>query len=55
MWSTMNGSISGEYVWLGGESGVKVVSSPDNMSSGWAGRHEATLIDTAGIVHFQVL
>jgi hypothetical protein len=48
MWSTMNGSISGEYVWLGGESGVKVVSSPDNMSSGWAGRHEATLIDTAG-------
>jgi len=48
MWSTMNGNISGEYLWLGGESGVKIVSSPDNMSSGWTGRHEASLVNTAG-------
>jgi hypothetical protein len=48
MWSTMNGNISGESLWLGGESGVKIVSSPDNMGSGWTGRHEATLVNTAG-------
>jgi hypothetical protein len=48
MWSTMNGNITGETLWLGGESGIKIVSSPDNMSSGWAGRHEATLVNTAG-------
>jgi hypothetical protein len=48
MWSTMNGNITGEYLWLGAENGIKIVSSPDNMSSGWAGRHEATLVNTAG-------
>ncbi|HKK54658.1 MAG TPA: tail fiber domain-containing protein, partial [Patescibacteria group bacterium] len=48
MWSTMNGNITGETLWLGGESGVKIVSSPDNMSSGWTGRHEASLVNTAG-------
>jgi hypothetical protein len=48
MYATMNGSISGETLWLGAESGIKIVSSPDNMSSGWAGRHEATLVNTLG-------
>jgi hypothetical protein len=48
MWSTMNGNITGETLWLGGESGVKIVSSPDNMGSGWTGRHEATLVNTDG-------
>jgi hypothetical protein len=37
-----------ETVWLGGENGVKVVSSPDNWTSSWAGRHEATILDSSG-------
>jgi len=48
MWSTMNANMSGEILWLGGEGGVKIVSSPDNMASGWAGRHEATLVNSSG-------
>lgn len=39
---------AGETLWLGAESGLKIVSSPDNWASLWAGRNEATLVDTAG-------
>lgn len=46
------GNVSGEIVWLVGEGGVRAVSSPDNWSSGWAGRNEATLINTAGNAFF---
>jgi len=43
-----NSNMSGEILWLGGESGVKIISSPDNWGSGWAGRNEATLVDASG-------
>lgn len=46
------GNISGEYVWLGAENGIKIVSSPDNLSSGWAGRNEATLVKADGSSDF---
>ncbi len=39
---------AGETLWLGGEQGVKIVSSPDNWATSWAGRNESTLVDTAG-------
>ncbi|KUK56704.1 MAG: Cell wall surface anchor family protein, putative, partial [Bacteroidetes bacterium 38_7] len=48
MFSQMDTNITGETLWLGGESGVKIVSSPDNLATGWAGRYEATLVDTSG-------
>ncbi len=37
-----------EYVWLGGESGIKIISSSDNWAGGWATRNEATLVDSGG-------
>lgn len=42
----------GEILWLGGESGARVVSSPDNWVSGWAGRYEASLLDATGVSSF---
>ena len=39
---------TGERLWLGAESGIKIVSSPDNWGSAWAGRNEATLVDCDG-------
>lgn len=38
-----------ELIWLGAENGTKAISSPDNWASGWAGRHEVTLIDSTGM------
>jgi len=51
-WSQLESNMSGETLWLGGESGVKIVSSPDNWSSGWGGRNEATLVDGNGNTDF---
>ena len=48
MGDQLSANMSGEILWLGGESGVKVVSSPDNLATGWDGRHEITLIDING-------
>ncbi|MBY6105026.1 tail fiber protein [Ferrimonas balearica] len=44
--------LSGEMVYLVGEAGAKVISSPDNWASGWAGRHEATLLNNSGNAGF---
>lgn len=41
-----------ELIYLGAESGVKVISTPDNWGSGWAGRNEALLVDSAGYSSF---
>jgi hypothetical protein len=46
------GNLIFEALYLAGDAGVKVLSSPDNLASGWAGRHEATLLDTQGNTHF---
>lgn len=43
-----NISPGGEALYLGAESGVTIVSSPDNWSSSWAGR-VMTTIDSTGI------
>ncbi len=49
MEATLKGNLgTSETIWLGAESGVKIVSSSDNMATGWAGRHEATLVNSAG-------
>lgn len=37
-----------EHVYLNAEGGVQIVSSPDNWSSGWAGRKTAVINDTNG-------
>jgi hypothetical protein len=39
-------------LYLCGDNGVKAVSSPDDLASGWWGRHEATLLDTQGNTYF---
>jgi hypothetical protein len=43
---------TGEWLYLCGDNGVKAVSSPDDLASGWWGRHEATLLDTQGNTYF---
>lgn len=40
--------LTSEAVYAVGESGLIVHSSPDNWSSGWAGRKTATICDSAG-------
>jgi len=37
-----------ETLWLGGDSSVRVVASPDNWVSGWASRKENVLINSSG-------
>mgnify|MGYP003664302161 FL=1 len=37
-----------EYVYINAESGLIVSSSPNNWSSGWAGRNTTTINDTSG-------
>lgn len=37
-----------EFVYLNAEAGLQVNSSPNNWSSGWAGRKTATICDSAG-------
>jgi len=37
-----------EFVYANAESGLQVNSSPDNWSSGWAGRNTATICDPSG-------
>ena len=39
---------TGELVYLNAESGIQINSSPDNWSSGWAGRKTTTINDTNG-------
>ena len=39
---------TGELVYLNAESGLQINSSPDNWSSGWAGRKTTTINDTSG-------
>jgi hypothetical protein len=39
---------TGEKVYLNAESGVEIVSSPDNWAGGWAGRKTATINDSSG-------
>jgi len=41
-----------EVLWLGGDSGVNIVSSPDNWATGWDGKHQATLLDSSGNTSF---
>jgi hypothetical protein len=41
-----------EILWIGGEGGVNVVSSPDNWGTGFAGRHQATLLNSSGNTSF---
>ena len=41
-----------EFVYLNAESGVEINSSPDNWSSGWAGRKTTTINNTSGDSHF---
>lgn len=53
--SIMNSSLApygSETLHLGCEEGVKAYSSPDNMSSGFAGMYVTTLIDTNGNASF---
>lgn len=41
--------IAGEFVYIAGESGVKVISSSNNWgTSAWANRHEAILVNSSG-------
>ena len=37
-----------ELVYLNAESGIQINSSPDNWSSGWAGRNTTTINDSSG-------
>jgi L-fucose mutarotase/ribose pyranase (RbsD/FucU family) len=46
------GNLLSEVLYLAGDAGVKAITSSDNLASGWAGRHEATLLDTQGNTHF---
>jgi len=39
---------TGEFVYLNAESGIQINSSPDNWSSGWAGRKTTTINDSSG-------
>ena len=39
---------TGELVYLNAESGIQINSSPDNWSSGWAGRKTTTINDSSG-------
>jgi len=41
-----------EFVYLNAESGVEINSSPDNWSSGWAGRKTTTINNTSGDSNF---
>ena len=43
---------TGENVYVNAENGLQVNSSPDNWSSGWAGRYTATINDAAGNSYF---
>lgn len=43
---------TGEIVYINAEGGLQVNSSPDNWSSGWAGRKTTTINDTAGDSYF---
>lgn len=37
-----------EYVYVNAESGLQINSSPDNWTTGWAGRNTATINDSSG-------
>ena len=39
---------TGEYLYVNAEQGLQINSSPDNWSSGWAGRKTTTINDTNG-------
>jgi len=41
-------SQTNEFVYLNAESGIQINSSPDNWSSGWAGRKTTTINNTSG-------
>jgi hypothetical protein len=39
---------TGEIIYMNSEGGVQINSSPDNWTSGWAGRNTATICDASG-------
>jgi hypothetical protein len=39
----MDGNLSAEHLWLGAESNINLVTTPDNWATGWAGRYETHL------------
>lgn len=47
-----NVNLANEFLYLGAEGGFVLVSSPDNWSSGWAGRNQATIVGSDGSSFF---